>query len=157
MKQLILIFACLSIIFAAQAGPSPKAKKANNETKFGGKIADTKTTSLAKVMSDFKNYEGKTVVFEATPEKVCETKGCWMVVKDGDKQVRTMFKDYGFFVPKSILGKKVKVQGKMKKKHVSAATIRHFMKDEGKKLTDIQKVRTGRIQFEFEADAVEIL
>lgn len=80
-----------------------------------------------------------------------------MVLRDGKHGVRTLFKDYGFFVPASIKGKKVRVQGVIEQKKVSAGTIRHFMKDEGKKLQDIKKVKTSQIKFQFTADAVEII
>mgnify|MGYP007077460727 CR=1 FL=1 len=45
----------------------------------------------------------------------------------------------------------------MKKKHISAATLRHFKKDEGAKLEEIKKIKTGKTGFEFEAEAVEII
>ena len=161
MKQILLIGIFGLSQWAMAGGHGHKhadAKKLNADAKtFGGKIGKTSPTTLATLMGEYNKFKGKTVVFEGTPEKVCEKKGCWMVLKDGDKKVRTLFKDYGFFVPANIVGKKVRVQGTMEQKQVSAATIRHFMKDEGKKIDEIKKVKTSQTRFQFTADAVEII
>ncbi len=154
MQKLLMVFVMILLPVAAFAGPKPGIETAK---RFGGEILSDQSTSLGDVISNFDKYDGKTVRFEATAKKVCEAKGCWMVLKDSNSEVRTLFKDYGFFVPKTILGKKVRVQGVMKRKKVSAATLRHFKKDEGAKLEEIKKIKTGKIQFEFEADAVEII
>lgn len=151
MKTLTL---ALLILFGASLS---LAKSTTSGAKFGELFEGGEKVSLAGAMDNYEQYEGKTIVFDATPKKVCEKKGCWMVLKDGDKQVRTLFKDYGFFVPKDILEHKVRVRGTMTKKKVSAATIRHYMKDEGKKMSDIKKVKTGREEFEFVAEGVEVI
>ncbi len=153
MKSILFTLLCLSLSNLAFAGPT----KGKSQTQFGAKITTAKVSTLGEVMGNYDKYDGQTVVFEAKAKKVCEKKGCWMVLQKGDKSVRTLFKDYGFFVPKDIVGKTVRVQGKMKRKKVSAATLRHFKKDEGAKLEEIKKIKTGRIEFEFEADAVEII
>ncbi len=31
--------------------------------------------------------------------EVCQAKGCWMILVDGDTYARVTFEDYGFFVP----------------------------------------------------------
>lgn len=150
---IVLIFA-----LTALAGPkSDTVKDTSNKTQFGAKITPSKINSLDEVVNNYNKYQGKEVTFAATAKKVCKKSGCWMVLKDGKNEVRTLFKDYGFFVPADIVGKKVRVQGIMEQKKVSAATIRHYMKDEGKKIEDIKKVKTGRVQYQFVATGVEII
>lgn len=148
-----------SVAFAGN--PSPKAEKASPTpavgTKYGEMKAGEKVVSLENILENYTDFKGKMVSFEAVPKKVCEKKGCWMVLEEGTLQVRTLFKDYGFFVPKEILGKKVRVQGMMEQKKISAATLRHFMKDEGKKMEEIKKVKTGEVRFQFVASGVEVV
>ncbi len=157
MKKLFLFLSVISIACLVQAKSESSQKTANDKV-FGEKTdKNVKLVHLSQAMDDYKNYEGKTIALEATPEKVCEKKGCWMVLKDDKKYVRTFFKDYGFFVPKEILGKKVRVQGELKKKYVSAPTLRHFLMDEGKKMEEVKKVKTGRTMFQFVATGVEVL
>ncbi len=154
MKFMMSFVLILGFSLIASAG---QKSTTTEKTKFGGEITQSEVTTLEKVVSDYKTYKGKVVTLEATPKKVCQKSGCWMVLQDGDQMVRTLFKDYGFSVPAHIVGKKVRVQGQMEQKKISAATLRHFMKDEGRKMADIQKVKTGAVKFQFIADAVEIL
>jgi hypothetical protein len=132
------------------------AEDAQNK-KFGGKINEESTLQLNQVLDHFDKYKNKTVLIEAKVEKVCEQKGCWMVLTDGKNTIRTMFKDYGFFVPKEILNKKVKAQGIMEQKEISVATQKHFMKDAGAKAQDIKKITSSKMEYQFTADAVEII
>lgn len=160
MKWILVLLSVVSFSVTALAhsdGGHKKEKFTKGQTKFGGKITTTKVEKLNDIVTDFKKFEGKTVSFEAVPKKVCKKSGCWMVLKDGNKEVRTLFKDYGFFVPADIVGKKVRVQGVMEQKQISAATRRHFMKDEGAKARDIKKIVNSEIQYQFTADAVEII
>ncbi len=160
MSQIILALSFLIFCFQSNANESHKTTKTQTEAhqnKFGTTITSSEKVTLTEAINNFDQYKDKKIVFEAVTEKVCEQSGCWMVIKDGNHQVRTLFKDYGFFVPKDILGKKVRVQGIMEQKKISAATLRHFKKDEGAKLEDIKKIKTGKVDYQFTADAVEII
>jgi hypothetical protein len=124
---------------------------------FGNSVPQSEPKALTALAKDFDQYQDKTVVIEAKAQKVCQKKGCWMVLEDGDLQVRTLFKDYGFFVPKDLAGKKVRAVGQLTRKQVSASTLRHYKKDEGAKMAEIEKIKTGEVQYQFIADGVEIL
>ena len=140
------------------ANPAPDITPVKNQPKTFGKLEKgIQKIDLANLIENFGDFEGKKVAFEAIPNKVCQKKGCWMVLSSDEYKVRTLFKDYGFTVPKDILGKNVLVQGVMTRKKVSAATLRHYLKDEGKKMQEIKKVKTGKMQFEFTATGVEII
>ena len=163
MKQICLVVATFLLAFGAQAHSDmdhdgkASVQVEKGAKKFGAPILDKETLSLTGITQNFDKYQDKTVTFDATVKKVCKSKGCWMTLQDGSTQVRTLFKDYGFFVPKEILDQKVRVSGKMSRKKVSAATLRHYLKDEGAKLAEIKKIKTGQWTFEFVADGVEIL
>jgi hypothetical protein len=55
------------------------------------------------------------VLVESTVAKVCEQQGCWMALKDASSQLHVTFKDEAFFVPSSLIGKTVLVEGKLTK------------------------------------------
>ncbi len=155
--KLWISFLCV-ILAAYTLEARPQSDPGLHQNQVFGEMGDKQDVmTLAKAMDNYKNLEGKTITLEATPKKVCEKKGCWMVLKDNKKYVRTFFKDYGFFVPKDILGKKVRVQGKLEKKHVSAPTLRHYMMDEGKKMEEVKKIKTGKTMFQFVATGVEVI
>ena len=80
-----------------------------------------------------------------------------MRIESGKAKVRTLFKDYGFFVPKEILGKQVKVEGRIVQKKLKPAEVRHFMKDEGKPASEISKVKDPKTVYQFVAEGVQVV
>lgn len=125
--------------------------------KFGDKLtSDLKPTTLDAVISNFDQYKGKTVVLEGEVKKVCQMKGCWLTLVDPKHDVRVMFKDYGFTVPKDIKGRTVKLEGEMTLKLIKPKDQKHFLKDEGASQEKIDAVRTAKKVYRFVASGVEI-
>ncbi len=109
-------------------------------------------TQLATKMADKQEMPAKV---EGTVESVCKVKGCWMKVKTGDGQtMRVTFKDYGFFVPKDIVGKTVVVEGTAETTTTPVADLRHFAQDAGKKKEEIEKITEPERALTFVADGV---
>ncbi len=76
----------------------------------------------------------------------------------GEKEaVRVTFKDYGFFVPKDIVGKKVRIQGKLTEKTMSVKEQKHYLEDEGAPKTELAKITEPKFVYEFIADGVELI
>lgn len=136
--SLITAVLLLSITLVAQEETKQVPKMTTQPTTsgswkaFGDKITMSKTTTLSKVVKNPGEFVDKEVLLEGTISEVCQNKGCWMVVGDGGEHVRVEFKDYGFFVPRGSKGKKVKLQGKLSDKTISAEAAEHMaseMKD----------------------------
>ena len=107
---------------------------------------------LATTMADKKEMPAKV---EGTVESVCKVKGCWMKVTTGDGQtMRVSFKDYGFFVPKDIVGKKVVMQGVAKQSVTAVDELRHYAEDAGKSKEEIAKITEPEKALTFVADGV---
>jgi hypothetical protein len=70
--------------------------------------------------------EGKTLRVQGTIAEVCQAKGCWMTVGDGDAALRVEFKDYGFFVPSTSAGKPVQMEGVVIERTMSEAEREHL-------------------------------
>ncbi len=101
------------------------------------------------VMDSFK------VKFKATVTDVCQAKGCWMKLKLNDDSVAMVrFKDYGFFVPNDIAGKKVVVSGTAFVEEMSVADQKHFARDGGKSEIEIEKITEPKKTYGFEAVGV---
>ena len=62
---------------------------------------------------------GKTIAIRGTVAEVCQMEGCWMVLTDGRRSVRTTFKDHGFVVPKDLAGAAAVAAGTLKHASVS--------------------------------------
>ena len=124
-------------------------------TVFGKEITLKSKNNLAEIIKNYKSYKDKTVLVGGVVEKVCIKKGCWMNLKDGDKNVRVTFKDYGFFVPKDLLNKVVEVEGVLVKKIETQSQTRHYLEDEGKSKKEIEKITGDRVVYHFVANGVK--
>lgn len=129
---------------------------AQQEISYHGKKITEKgaipATQLAAKMGDKTEIPAKV---EGTVESVCKMKGCWMNVKTGDGQtMRVTFKDYGFFVPKDIVGKTVVVEGTAETTTTPVADLRHYAQDAGKSKEDIEKITEPEKALTFVADGV---
>lgn len=61
--------------------------------------------------------------------EVCQKKGCFMVLTQGEYHARVKFKDYGFFVPKDSAGKKSVIYGELISATLTAEQANHFESD----------------------------
>ena len=93
---------------------------------------------LADVLASAK--DGQAVCLEGTVTTVCQTKGCWLELKQGDQAVHVTFEGYSFFVPKDSAGKNVRLEGKLVVKEPKADEVEH-MKAESAGASAGNKVR----------------
>ena len=96
----------LVIVFSCQ-----RSDQATGGQKFGGEITLTDAVTLAAVYETPERYEGREILLQGKITQVCQTKGCWMKLTDGDRELIVRFKDYGFFVPKDAASSTVTIQG----------------------------------------------
>ncbi len=97
----------LMILFVACAQQEQKV----DEQTFGAEITMTKSVSLAELYTNSAEYAGKEILVEGAITEVCQKKGCWLKMTDGQNELTVKFKDYEFFVPKDAAQSHVKVQG----------------------------------------------
>lgn len=118
---------------------------------FGSEMAmDDKPLGLAVIMASPDQYAGQTVLVETRVSKVCQKKGCFFIAQDGDALVRVSFKDYGFFVPTDIGGKRVTLSGILVERNISPEQAQHFAEDLGDKDAPVK----AGVTYEIIADAV---
>ncbi|MBS4028678.1 MAG: DUF4920 domain-containing protein [Ignavibacteriales bacterium] len=165
MKQLsIIILSFLittSLLFAQEqvvpnAKAQPREKYALTWDAYGEKISTEKSKPLADILKQNQPYDTNDVLLEGTIAEVCENKGCWMVLENEKTTVRVEFKNYGFFVPWDAQGKKVKVQGQLKEKKVSASTAKHMAGEMKNSPIKKEEIKKENIVTVFVANGVEI-
>lgn len=118
---------------------------------FGAPVKGTKPVSVDRAIEQFKKAKKPVLLVEAKVDKVCLKKGCWLALKSKTTDVRVTFKDYGFFVPVSLVGKTVWVEGQMSEKKLTLAQTKHYVEDEG---GDPTKVTEARTDYQFVASGV---
>jgi hypothetical protein len=154
MKKISILAIVLVAGLAVQAQDPKSATKGvtyGEGTTADGSIAVSDLESKAK---DNK-YEGKV---KGKVTEVCQEKGCWMKLEKGNGEtVMVKFKDYGFFMPKDIVGKEVVLEGEALVKEVSVKQQQHYAKDAGKSEEEIKKITKAKKELQFIAKGVLVL
>ncbi len=86
-------------------------------------------------------------------ESVCQKKGCWLVVKDGEAHARILMKDHAFTVPMDTKGKPVVVEGTLEARTFNEAQVKHLEKDGG---GDPAAVAGERTEYVLTATGIEL-
>ncbi|MEI6408696.1 MAG: DUF4920 domain-containing protein [Bacteroidota bacterium] len=91
---------------------------------------------------------------------VCQKKGCWMTLtsdQPGKPDMRVTFKDYAFFMPKDLAGKKVVIDGYAYVETTPVAELRHYAEDAGKSKAEVEAITKPKRELAFEAKGVVIV
>lgn len=154
MKKLLVTTMVLLTILVVKAQDPKSAEK--GVTYGAGTTADG-SIAVSELESKVKDnkYEGKV---KGKVTEVCQEKGCWMKVEKGNGEtVMVKFKDYGFFMPKDIVGKEVVLEGEAVVKEVSVKQQQHYAKDAGKSEEEIKKINKAKKELQFIAKGVLVL
>ncbi len=139
---------------------SEKAVKTVKYNAYGDEIQPIGAISESEMWNRYKHLEVSdtlTSKFTSTVTEVCQAKGCWMKLKLEDGQeAMVRFKDYGFFMPKDIVGREVVVNGKAFVDQLSVEDQKHFAKDAGKSVDELALITEPKKTYSFEADGVLI-
>ena len=150
-------FILLSSLFVMACKPAP----VSDGKYFGKKIDQINAIDFNTLLSQIETQDSVYTQLEASVKGVCQVKGCWMNLVDEttspDQTIFVKFKDYAFFMPKDIAGKKVIVEGYAYKEVTSVDELRHYAEDEGKSQEEINKITEPQEEFKFMADGVIIL
>lgn len=120
---------------------------------FGGTLpADHDPVALSALVAEGDSALGRTAVVEARVSRVCRKKGCFFIAQDGDTVVRVSFRDYGFFVPTDISGRRVTLVGELVEKELSDEKAAHYRAD----LDDESAPLRAGVVYEIVADAVRV-
>jgi hypothetical protein len=113
--------------------------------------ADAAPVSIASAMADVDAHDDAPRAFSGRVGKVCQTKGCWMMLTEGDAMVRVMT-GHRYFLPKDASGDAV-VYGTLKRKEISPEQAAHMAKDGGEAApADGQ----GAVEWRIDATAIRI-
>lgn len=183
-KRILIQFSCCLSLFVFAVGCSKSAQSAQVTSKkeiseeeayqnfksnpgdaktFGEKIDAKGAIAYDDILPKLKALKGadkiENIKVVGSVEAVCKAKGCWMNImsQKGEPSMFVKFKDYAFFMPKDIAGKKVIMKGYAFKEITDVATLRHFAEDEGKSKEEIAKITNPREEYKFMASGVIIV
>ncbi len=151
-----ILFALFSIAIISACSTPPADSNSNH---FGDTINKKGSISYDDLLTKLASVDSMDTKVTGTVSAVCQNKGCWMtIVSDqSDQEMRVKFKDYGFFVPKDISGRKVVFEGKAFKDITSVDDLRHYAEDEGLSKEEIEAITEPEEAYSFLASGVLLL
>jgi hypothetical protein len=117
---------------------------------FGAAFAVAESKPLAAVLAS--TVPTTPVKVTGTVGKVCQKKGCWMVITDGEVTARVLVADHAFAIPMDGEGKAAIVEGTLEVKDLSEANVAHLKQDGDSTLEG----EGARQEFFLHATAVEL-
>jgi hypothetical protein len=93
---------------------------------FGAAFAVADAQPLAAVLASVPTTPVKVT---GTVGKVCQKKGCWMVITDGEVTARVLVADHAFAIPMDGEGKAAIVEGTVEVKELTEANVAHLKQD----------------------------
>jgi hypothetical protein len=94
---------------------------------FGAAFAIAESKPLGAVLAS--GVPTAPVKVTGTVGKVCQKKGCWMVITDGDVTARVLVADHAFAIPMDGEGKAAIVEGTLEVKEMTEANVAHLKQD----------------------------
>jgi Domain of unknown function (DUF4920) len=148
------IVACLSFLLLAFPVSPSWSESATVQT-FGKAITLRKVLSLHEAMKQPGKYKDEKVLLEGKIKDVCQMKGCWLMLSQGDEVIRIKFEGYSFFVPKNSRGKRARVEGTLMQETISEEMARHYASEQSKGV-DPSQIKGPQQVVTLEASGVQI-
>ncbi|MDX2133230.1 MAG: DUF4920 domain-containing protein [Saprospiraceae bacterium] len=160
MLKKISLSAVVALALLTFGIPSAVAQKtaANDGKHFGAYTTPNGAVEYAKLSKKMGKADSLAIKVSGTVKEVCQVKGCWMTLTAPNQpDMRVTFKDYAFFMPKDLSGKKVVVDGYAYVKVTPVDELRHYAEDAGKSQKEIQAITEPKREIVYEAKGVVIL
>jgi hypothetical protein len=90
---------------------------------YGAPITMKDPITLEAAVAQLDAASTADVLIESKVDKVCKMEGCWLGLKSASSELHVTFKDHSFFVPQTLIGKTVLVQGRLSK--VTQPSVRY--------------------------------
>jgi Domain of unknown function (DUF4920) len=150
---ILLLTAC-----GAQQQP-PAADPAKDGKHFGAMITPENALPYESAFDKLASVDSLPMKLTGKVSEVCQKKGCWMtlVSEQGKPEMRVTFKDYAFFMPLDLAGKRVVVDGYAYVEMTPVDVLRHYAEDAGKSKEEIAAITEPKREVSFEAAGVVIL
>jgi len=115
---------------AADVAATPAREWPEGALVIGEPIQAGEPVKLAAVKANPSDYFEKTILVEATASAICQAKGCWMTITDGEGEPIWVRWSSGcggqYAFPKDAAGQTIIVQGSFYEKEIDEAAAEHL-------------------------------
>ncbi len=143
------MIALLPALLGADAKGPPATARA-----FGAALTLDEPTPLSTILERPEAFEKKPILLHGRISDVCQKKGCWTILRDGEQFVRVRFQDYGFFLPGDVQGQEAWVEGVVSVRTLSEREARHYAAESSQ--GDPESIRGPQREIGFVASGVRV-
>jgi hypothetical protein len=156
-----IFMSALAVLALASCGQSQsdKATAAQQKT-FGIPVTNDNAVAYDDLLVKMAAVDSMNIKVTGKVKEVCQKKGCWMTLVSDDPSkpdMRVTFKDYAFFMPKDLSGKRVVIDGFARVETTPVDVLRHYAEDAKKSKEEIEAIKEPKREMNFEAAGVLIL
>ncbi|MBN8680584.1 MAG: DUF4920 domain-containing protein [Chitinophagales bacterium] len=151
-----IFFSLSALLYISACAQTPKGDGKH----FGNTITADGAISYDEVMPKMAGIDSLNMKVTGKVKEVCQKKGCWMTLvsdQPGYPEMRVTFKDYAFFMPKDLSGKRVVIDGFARVEITSVEVLRHYAEDAKKSPEEIAAITEPKREVSFEAAGVLIV
>ena len=157
MKKVFSLFVFAAIVAVGNA--QPPDVPAEKGAKFGIEITADNAVDVDAMLTNVLKNEGKKTEVKIVGEvvEVCQMKGCWLRIKNGNENITVKMKGHKWFVPAALVGKKIVIEGTAEMKLTSVDDLKHFAEDAGKTKEEIDAIKEPKKEVVVEAKGILVL
>lgn len=155
MKKIFLFIPALLFGFILTAQP-PKGDAKKGMT-FGAKTTADGAIPVSDLPGKLNGAEPATVKVTGKVKEVCKAEGCWLKMETAEGAMMIKMKDHSFFVPVSMNGKTIVVDGIATLKETSVDMLKHYAEDAGKTKAEIDAITQPKKEITMQAKGILIL
>ncbi len=155
MKKLLL--SAIALVLFTVLFAQPPVGDANVGDVYGANVTVGKNFNAKKLTGKLQEGPIDTKL-KAKVLEVCPKKGCWIKVELEDKsEAFIKMKDYKFFVPTSLEGKNIEIDGKVELATTSVDELKHFAEDAKKSQAEIDAITEPKKEIKIMASGIKIV
>lgn len=153
-----ILFLSGAILFAAAVNAQPPAGDAKPGDFYGTKPTSENVISIEDIPAKLSKNEPFDTKVTAKVLDVCPKKGCWAKIAVNDSTTAFVkMEGYSFFLPTSIKGKTIVLDGEVKMKTTSVAELKHYAKDAKKTDAEIAAITKPEEEITFIAKGILVV
>ncbi len=155
MKKLLTLIPALllGLILMAQ----PPEGDANTGMTFGEKITVDNAIPANDLVAKLQSTNTLDVKVTGKVVEVCKAEGCWLRMETANGSMMIKMKGHAFFVPLSMNGKTIVVDGTATLKETSVAMLKHYAEDAGKSKAEIDAIKEPKKEITMQAKGILVL
>ncbi len=156
------IFSLLLLGVALSTSAQEAIPEAVKGQQYGAGVSDKNMFNVYtpdQIIEELESKENlENVVIRAKVTGVCEKRGCWLDLENTqNKRVFVKMKDYAFFLPMSILGKTVLIDGEVHKNIISVKELRHYAEDAKNSKKEIKKIKKAKTEYRVISNGIKVI